>query len=200
MSFRRIYYKIERMRFLHFLLSLLLLSACGGRSLNSGHARNIISGMPQDSLEKEDVDIIKVSQSSSSEAVVETRLKTAFRLEKVRGKWEVREVRIGHGPWENISNLERTLELVRIDETRKMLDAVAESIQAYRKAHGAMPEFKDYISLTDLLSPAFMTPLIRLDAWRRPFGAERLNKSISLWSAGPDGKPGTADDIRKIVD
>jgi hypothetical protein len=187
------------MRFLYFLFPVLMLSACGGRNLNSGAARSLIVSIPQEALEKEDVDVVKVSQTSGSEAIVETRLKTAFRLEKVRGNWEVREVRLGHGQWEKVGNLERTLETVRIEETKKMLDRIADSIQAYKQANGSLPECKDYISLSDALSPKFMTPLIRLDAWRRPFGAERLDKSIVFWSTGPDGKPRTSDDLRKIA-
>jgi hypothetical protein len=188
------------MRFLYFLFPVLFLSACGGRHLDNGAARAIIINIPQEELEKEDVDVVKVSQTSGSEAIVETRLKTAFRLEKVRGKWEVREVRLGHGQWEKVGNLERTLEIVRIEETKRMLDRIADSIRTYKQATGSLPEFKDYISLSDALSPKFMTPLIRLDAWRRPFGAERLDKSVFFWSTGPDGKTGTSDDIRKIVE
>jgi hypothetical protein len=187
------------MRFIYLLFPILLLSACGGRKISGGSARDIIIGVPQETLEKEDVDVVKVSQTSGSEAIVETRLKTAFRLEKVRGKWEVKEVRLGHGQWEKIANFERTLEKVKIEETQTLLDQVALSIEAYRKTNGALPEFNGYIALSDILSPKFMTPLIRLDAWRRPLGAERQKNGIIIWSIGPDGRPGTADDIRKVV-
>ena len=188
------------MRFIYFLFLILTLSACGGRSLSSGNARGIVAGIPQETLEKEDVDVAKVSQTSGSEAIVETRLKTAFRLERVRGKWEVREVRLGHGQWEKVDNLERALEMVRVEETRKLLDQVAVSVQAYRKATGSLPEFSGYISLSDILSPKFMTPLVRLDSWRRPLCAERQKNAVIIWSIGPDGRPGTDDDIRKVVE
>jgi hypothetical protein len=188
------------MRFLYFLFPILLLSACGGRSLNSGSVRGIITGIPQETLEKEDVDVVKVSQTSGSEAIVETRLKTAFRLERVRGRWEVREVRLGHGRWEKVGNIERTLEMVRIEETQKLLEQVAASVQAYKKANDTLPEFIDYISLSDILSPKFMTPLIRLDAWRKPLGAARQKNAVIIWSMGPDGQSGTDDDILKTVE
>jgi hypothetical protein len=187
------------MRFLYFLFPILLLAGCGGRGVHSGNARDLILSVPQETLEKEDIDVVKVSQSSASEAVVETRLRTAFRLEKIGGKWELREIRLGHGQWEKIDNLERALEKVRIEETQDMLDKIVQSIEAYKKAKGKLPDFKDYIALSDLLSPAYMTPLIRLDSWRHPFGASRTNDSIYIWSCGPDGQPGTADDIRKTL-
>ena len=156
--------------------------------------------MPQSALEKEDVEVVKVTQISGAEAIAETQLKTAFRLEKVKGTWIVREVRLGHGQWEKVSNLAAALEAVKTDETRKMLDQVAEAIRKYRESTGNLPVFKDYIALSDQLSPQYLTPLIRLDSWRQPLEAERPNaKTILLRSAGPDGKFGTADDIRTTV-
>jgi hypothetical protein len=124
----------------------------------------------------------------------------AFRLEKVRGVWVVREVRLGHGQWEKVGNLVQALEKVKSEETSEMLSRVAEAILKYRKENGTLPVFMDYIGLSDVLSPKYMTPLIRLDAWRRPLGAERAGAdSILLRSAGTDGQFGTDDDIRRTV-
>ena len=81
-----------------------------------------------------------------------------------------------------------------------MLDQVAEAVRKYRESTGNLPAFKDYIALSDQLSPQYLTPLIRLDSWRQPLEAERPNaETILLRSAGPDGKFGTADDIRHTV-
>ena len=168
--------------------------------MNVDLAKDVIAGMPAEILEKKDVDVVKVTHVGQSEAIVETRLKTAFRLEKVQGQWIVRDVRIGHGQWETADNLMQTLERVRIDETRKMLDAVAGAVRKYRESTGEMPEFTDYVSLSDLLSPSYLTPLIRLDAWRRPLEAKHLDaNTIQLISAGSDGEFGTGDDILQTV-
>ncbi len=176
----------------------LFLAACGGRALSSNHARDIIIRIPREALPKEDVEVVNIRQVSGSEAVVETRLKTAFRLEKSRGQWVVREMRLGHGEWEKLSNLIQALEEVKIAETRTILDRVAEAIRKYRSVNGNLPAFEDYISLSDLLSPKFMTPVIRLDSWRQPLAAERVGpSSIVIRSAGPDGKHGTQDDISR---
>ncbi len=188
------------MKIAYLLIASLLFAGCAGKRITSNHARDVIVGKPQDVLEKEDVEIVKVSQASGSEAVVETRLKTAFRLEKVQGQWIVKDVRLGHDQWETVANLLQTLETVRIEETRKMLDRIADAVRKYREATGSMPSFKDYIALSDLLSPKYLTPLVRLDAWRRPLAAERMDaNTIRLVSAGPDGKFGTEDDLRLIV-
>ena len=191
---------LANMRFLFPLLCILLTAGCTARSVNNNLARNAIIEIPQSALEKEDVAVAKVIRLGRTEAVVETQLKTAFRIEKVEGEWIVREVRIGHGQWQKVSSLAAALEAVKADETGKMLDQVAEAIRKYRESTGNLPAFKDYIALSDQLSPRFLSPLIRLDSWRQPLEAERPDaETILLRSAGPDGKFGTADDIRHTV-
>ncbi|HTY62743.1 MAG TPA: hypothetical protein VMG30_10845 [Acidobacteriota bacterium] len=188
------------MRFLFPLLCVLLTAGCGGRSISNTHARDAILEQPQSALEKEDVAVVKIIQVSGSEAIAETQLKTAFRLEKVNGKWVVREVRIGHNQWEKVDNLGKALSAVKTEDTRKMLDQIAEGIRKYREADGNLPPFKDYIALSDLLTPKYLTPLIRLDSWGQPLEATHPDpNTILLRSAGPDGRFGTPDDIRSTV-
>lgn len=76
----------------YLLVFLLFLSACGGRSMNKHLARDLIIHIPAEALEKKDVEVVNISQVSGSEAIAETTLKTAFRLERVKGAWIVREV------------------------------------------------------------------------------------------------------------
>jgi hypothetical protein len=188
------------MRFRYLLFSILLSTGCASRSIDNNLARARIVEIPQASLEKEDVQVLKVTRIGGSEAIAETRLKTAFRLEKVKDEWIVREVRIGNGQWEKIGNLSAALEAVKIDETKQMLERIADAIRKYRESTGNPPVFKDYITLSDQLSPKYLTPLIRLDSWRHPFWAERTETgAIILLSTGPDGRLATADDIRLTI-
>jgi hypothetical protein len=184
----------------YLFIAILFLTACGGRTIDAKLARNLIVDMPQEVFEKEDVEVVNVMRVGKTEAIAETRLNTAIRYEKVGDEWVIREVRMGHGQWEKVGNLMQALETVKIEETRKMLDRVAEAVLKYREINSTMPVFEDYISLSDLLSPKYLTPLIRLDAWKRPLGVERSDaNTIQVWSSGPDGKEGTGDDIRKII-
>jgi len=188
------------MKFAHFLIVGLLFTACGGKKISVDHAREAIIDLPQEVVKKEDVEVAKVNQVGGSEAIVETRLKTAFRLEKVNEHWIVREVRIGHGQWENVAGLLQVLEATKSEETRKMLDRIAEAIRKYQESNGSMPVFRNYVELSDALSPSYLTPLIRLDAWRRPLEAKSLDaKTIQLISAGSDGEFGSSDDIRLTI-
>jgi hypothetical protein len=187
------------MRSKYLLIATLFLTACGGRKISADIAADAITGIPGDSFAKKDVEVVAVRQTSGS-AVVETKLPAAFRLEKIQNKWVVQEVRLGHGQWEKAGNFEQALKIVRIEETRKMLDRIAEAILKYRESKRVLPVFKDYVSLSDILSPIYLDPLIRLDAWNRPLEAfPQDSNGILLQSAGPDGRFGTADDIGKVI-
>jgi hypothetical protein len=186
-------------KWLCILIPIILTSmSCGQRNMSAHIARGALTGNQE--LEKEDLEIGKIAQASGSEAIVETRLKTAFRFEKVGKNWIAREVKLGHGQWVKIENLANAINELKTEETGKMLDQIIEAIKKYRKDKGCLPEFKDYISLSDLLSPAYLTPLIRLDSWRRPLAAKRTEAgAILIISAGPDGSFDNKDDIIRAI-
>ncbi len=173
----------------------ILLTACGGRALNKNAAQELIASHSHGVLDKKDVYVESVTQMGDS-AVVETRLETALRLEKVRGKWEIKEVRVGRDQWENLDDFLRALNNLKTAETKELLQRVAEAIKSYQEKNGRLPAFTDFVSLTNVLNPDYLTPLVRLDAWRRPLYVEQTGPdTIKLMSAGPDGRLGTSDDI-----
>lgn len=186
-------------RFARITAALFLLishTACGGRQLNKNLARELIVQPPLALLGREEVYIESVAQSGQRDAIVEATLHAAFRFEKVDGKWVIREIRLGKRPWEKFDDIMRALQMIKTEDTRKMLEQVASAIDQYRLKNGVLPNFKDYIALSDALHPDYMTPLVRLDAWQNPLAAYRVGPdTIKLISAGPDGKPGTGDDI-----
>jgi len=190
------------MRF-HYLLILLILflPACGGRKFTTDDARKAITAQPQEILEKEDVDVVYVTQTSKSTAIAETRIKTAFLLREVDKEWIIQEIRIGNGQWEKIENLATALERVKTEETRVYLERISTSVREYYKDTGTMPEFRDYIALSDILAPKYIDPLIRLDSWRKPLRATTLeSNTILVVSAGPDGSFDTKDDISITIE
>jgi hypothetical protein len=174
----------------------LLLGGCGGRAINEKVARDVILSSPPGELAKKDVNVLSVTEVGAHEAIAETYLHTSFRLEKVGSNWVVSEVRVGNGEWEKLADIQRALQQAKIDETRRMLDKIAAAIEAYREKNGRLPDFKDYVALSDALSPLYLSPLIREDAWGHPLAAVRVSQdTIRLVSAGPDGKLGTSDDV-----
>jgi hypothetical protein len=176
-----------------------LLNGCGGRAINKKQARDVIVQSPAEVLAKDDVEVLAVTQVGSGTAVVSTNLRAAFRIEKAGREWVVREVRLGNGQWEKIDAVLLALQRVKIDETKQLLERIGTAIEAYSKKNAQIPAFQDYVQLSDALYPAFLSPLVRLDAWNRPLAATQVSPgSIRLVSAGPDGKMGTPDDIELL--
>jgi hypothetical protein len=178
-----------------FLPYSMFLTACGGRNISNGVVQNLIANLPDEAINKDDVSIESVTQNGNS-AIVQVNVRTAFRLEKVKNDWIIREIRLGDDQWQSLDELREALNRIKIEETRSLLDQVVAAIDKFVAKNGALPQFRDYISLTDALTPEHLTPLIRLDAWRRSFIVEMIGPdTIRLASAGPDGKFGTGDDI-----
>jgi hypothetical protein len=185
------------MRFhIFIILSILFFSSCGGHKFTANDARDAITSGPQSILEKEDIDVVYVTQISKATVVAESRVKTAFLLKKVDEEWVIQEMRIGHGQWEKIDDLMLALNRVKTEETHVCLDSIADSIRKYKEANGSLPPFKDYVDLSDILAPEYMESLIRLDSWRNPLRATLMDSNaILVVSAGPDGRFSTDDDI-----
>jgi hypothetical protein len=181
---------------LSFLMFALLPYGCGGRAINKKSARDAIIDSPGAELAKNDIEVLSITAVGAHDAVVETRLHVAFQLERVGKEWVVRAVRVGEGQWEKISDILEALQRIKTEETKQRLDKVAAAIEAYRQKNGSLPDFSDYVSLSDALFPLYLNPLIREDAWGNPMIAIRLGTgAVRLLSDGPDGKEGTADDI-----
>jgi len=172
------------------------LTACGGRAVNKKIARDVLLNNSAWALKKEDIYIDSVNQTGTRDAVVEARLKVAFRYEKDHGKWIIREVRLGQGQWQSLDEFLRALQQARLEGTRRILEQVAAATEKYRQKNGRLPDFRDYISLSDILAPEYLNPLLRLDAWHNSLAAYRVNPdTIRLVSPGLDGRLGTGDDI-----
>jgi hypothetical protein len=178
------------------LLILAFVSGCGGRTLTKKSAHSAIIRSTGDIFRDQDVDVKSVSQTSGDQGVVQADVLAAFTLGKADGEWKVESVRLGDHSWEKLEEILAALQEIKVRETRELLQGVASALEDYVRKNGALPGFTDYVSLSDALSPAYMTPLIRLDAWRNPLAAYHAGPdAVRLVSAGPDGKFGTADDI-----
>jgi len=164
--------------------------------LSKNMAQDLMARLPGDILTQKDFQVEEVNQTNASNAIIRTKLSAAFRFQKIEGKWVPKEVRLGNDQWESIDDLVATLQRIKEDRTRESLARVGGAIESYCLKNGKLPDFRDYDSLSDLLTPEYLNPLIRLDAWTRPFHAVRLNTyTVKLQSAGADGRLESNDDI-----
>jgi len=75
------------------------------------------------------------------------------------------------------------------------LNTVAHALEVFRHDRGSFVISDKHSVLIDHLSPQYLVRIIRLDPWHNPYLYQGEREHFILRSAGPDGKPNTADDI-----
>ena len=181
------------------LMTLLLLSLIAAvafaRELGSREAREKIAqaiGLDDPSS----VHIKSISRGMGNEAVVEAQFDAAFRLTKAKdGKWQTVEVRTGDRKWESIELIQTAIRKEKVLRTGADLRSLAGALETYRRDNGSYIAAETCSALIDRLAPRYLISIIRLDAWSREFSYKGSSVSYQLASLGPDGKPGTDDDI-----
>ena len=163
--------------------------------LSPGEARRVIARMAGIQLPSNAVRVKDISTSGNS-AIVVAQVETAFRLVKGdRGKWRVAEIRTGDRRWEDVDMLIKALNAEKTARARAELELIATALEAYRQEHGFYVEAKSEAKLIDQLNPRYLAQVIRVDPWHQPYEYEGSKSGYILRSAGPDGKPNTADDV-----
>lgn len=162
--------------------------------LSPKEARRLIARLAGIELPSDAVRVKSVSATGNS-AVVVAQVETAFRFVNENNKWRVAEIRTGDRRWEDVDSLVRALNAEKTSRVRAELETIATALEAFRRERGGYVEAKSEAALVDFLSPRYLTRVIRVDAWHRPYEYEGTRDTYLLRSLGPDGKSGTADDV-----
>ncbi|MCS6816915.1 MAG: type II secretion system protein GspG [Blastocatellia bacterium] len=177
------------------LVGAFLMGAWARGELSPGEARRLIATVGGIQLPKENVHVRRIDRLGGRDAVVEAFVLTAFKFTRRDNEWEVTEVRVGDRQWESV---ELVTTAVRAEKTRRTiadLREVAAAVEAFRKERGFYPSVADFVALVDQLTPTYLKRVIREDWWHRPFLYAVTARGYRLESLGPDGKPGTGDEI-----
>ncbi len=143
-----------------------------------------------------DVHIRSISEGMGGQAIVEASIDAAFRFEKDKsGKWKAVEVRTGDQTWESFELIETALRKEKILRTTADMRAISVAIEAFRRERGHYIAAKTAAALIDNLSPVYLGPIIRRDAWSREFQYTGSEGGYRLASLGPDGRAETGDEI-----
>ncbi len=144
----------------------------------------------------DNVHIKNISRGLGGEAIVEAQFGAAFRFAADKeGKWQPVEVRAGDRKWESIELIQTALRKEKALRTSADLRTIATALEAYRRDSGSYVQADSSSALLDHLAPRYLSSIIRLDAWSRELGYKGSSTGYRLISLGPDGKPGTDDDI-----
>jgi len=163
--------------------------------LTPKEARKLIARMAGIELPSDAVRVKDISTLGNT-AVVVAQVETAFRLVKGdKDKWRVAEIRTGDRRWEDLDTLMKALNVEKTARARAELESIATALESFRRERGFYLESKSEAVLIDNLNPRYLARVIRVDPWHKPYEYEGGRNSIVLRSDGPDGKPGTDDDI-----
>ena len=163
--------------------------------LSPKEARKLIARMAGIQLPSDAVRVKDISTSGNS-AVVTAQVETAFRLVKDdKGRWRVAEIRTGDRRWEDLDTLMRALNVEKTARARAELESIATALESYHRERGSYLESKSSAALIDSLNPRYLARVIRVDPWHKPYEYQGERSTYVLRSDGPDGKPGTPDDV-----
>ena len=163
--------------------------------LSAKEARKLIAHVAGIELPSDAVRVKEVSSLGSS-AVVVAQVETAFRL--VKGdddKWRVAEIRTGDNKWEDIELLARAVNAEKAERARAELETMATALESFRRERGFYVVADQETALVDQLNPRYLSRVIRVDPWHKPYLYEGTRDRYTLRSAGVDGKENTTDDV-----
>lgn len=152
--------------------------------------------LPSDSVRIKAISPLALPFNSKSSAMVEALVDADFRFNKgPKGAWRVAGVRTGARDWVDPEVVLSALNNEKVVGARADLEAIAKALEDFRGQRGFYVASKSEAVLIDFLSPRYLSRVIRLDPWRRPYLYEGTRDQFTLRSTGPDGKENTGDDI-----
>lgn len=170
-------------------------------SLTTKRARCLVAGLFGVTLPSDDVRIREVSASGFSfgsadaSGLISALVRLDFRFARERRGWQVVGVKSGNREWTDVRGIAAAVDQLKRSTANNELSLIAQALDSYRRERGFYVVSDKESVLIDHLSPRYLTPVIRLDPWSRPYQYEGQQASYSLRSLGPDGKPNTGDDI-----
>ena len=151
--------------------------------------------LPSDQVRIKDLSSLELPLGSESSAVIETSIQADFRFVADAHGWRVSEFKSGNRGWTNLDSFAAALNDAKRASATADLTTVANALIDFRRARGSFVISDKESVLIDHLSPQYLTRVIRVDPWHRPYQYDGAQDRFSLRSLGPDGKPNTPDDI-----
>lgn len=163
--------------------------------LRSRNARNAIAQAL--GFEKPDgVRVKSIGSPAGGDAIVEATIEAGFHLKQDKnGDWTAVEFRTGDRRWESIELIKTAVRKEKALRTTADLRTIATALEAFKRERGQYIAAETSAKLIDELAPRYMPLVIRIDAWSNEFEYNGTASGYRLASRGPDGKPGSGDEI-----
>jgi Type II secretion system (T2SS), protein G len=168
--------------------------------LTTKRARCLVAALFGVTLPSDQVRIVEVSPfglsiGKESAALVTALVQADFRLARDASGWRVSAFKTGTRDLFDVSDLPVAIDQVKRSTASDDLSIIAKALGDYRRERGYFVVADKESVLIDHLSPKYLTRVIRVDPWYRPYQYEGQQDHYSLRSLGPDGKPNTPDDV-----
>jgi hypothetical protein len=169
--------------------------------LTTKRARCLVAALFGVALPSDDVRVRNVSGfgfslgSSDASALIESIVRLDFRFVRDRGGWRVADVKSGGRDWVSVTGIPASVDQLKRSTATEELSQIAQALDSYRRERGVFVVSDKESVLIDHLSPKYLTRVIRLDPWSRPYQYDGEQARYSIRSLGPDGKANTPDDI-----
>jgi hypothetical protein len=180
------------------LIGCFALCSCTGARLSHDEARKKIAEIGRSQLIPDAIEIRRIVSQNGNEAIAEASITLAFQFKRPdpQSAWKIEAVRLGDRDWISLDELLTAINEVRRRTTTQAMQELAAAVEKYRTSNGALPNARDIVALTDILHPKYTNVLVREDDWGNPIVYEVTGPAtFRLVSPGPDGRPGTSDDI-----
>jgi hypothetical protein len=151
--------------------------------------------LPADQVRIRELSSLDLPFGSESSALIDSTIQVDFRLARDARGWRVSQFKSGNRDWTNLDALPVALNEVKRAAATSDLATVANALIDYRRKRGSFVISDKESVLIDHLNPQYLTRVIRVDPWHRPYQYDGDQNRFSLRSLGPDGKPNTPDDI-----
>ena len=151
--------------------------------------------LPSDRVRIKDLSSLDLPLGSESSALIESSIQVDFRLAHDTQGWRVSQFKSGNRDWTNLDTFLTALNDAKRVNATSDLTSIANALIDFRRQRGSYVVSDKESVLIDHLSPHYLTRVIRVDPWHRPYQYDGAQDRFSLRSLGPDGKPNTPDDI-----
>lgn len=171
-----------------------------GSELTNKRARCLVASLlgvqlPSDDVRIKDISPFGLSIGPESSALVTALIRADFRFARDASRWRLVQFKSGNRDWVNVTDVPAAMDQVKRSTASEELSTIAKALSDFRRDRGSFVVSDKESVLIDHLSPRYLTRVIRVDPWHRPYHYEGQQNSYSLRSLGPDGKPNTPDDI-----
>lgn len=171
-----------------------------GSELTNKRARCLVASLlgvqlPSDDVRIKDISPFGLSIGPESSTLVTALIRADFRFARGESGWRLVQFKSGDRDWVNVTDVPASMDQVKSSTASEELSTIAKALSDFRRDRGSFVVSDKESVLIDHLSPRYLTRVIRVDPWHRPYHYEGQQNSYSLRSLGPDGKPNTPDDI-----